>query len=34
MKNLTMGKRITLGFASVILIPLIPGGFAPTRLTR
>jgi len=32
MKNLTIGKRITLGFASVILIALILGGFAYTRL--
>jgi methyl-accepting chemotaxis protein len=32
MKNFTIGKRITLGFASVILIALALGAFAYTRL--
>jgi len=32
MKSMTIGKRITLGFASVIIIALALGGFAYTRL--
>ena len=32
MKNLTIGKRITIGFASVIMIAVILGSFAYNRL--
>ena len=32
MKKWTIGKRITAGFASVIIIALLLGGFAYTRL--